>query len=381
MWNPFYGAPGLTAETADAGAREHNARPPLSEAWRYPTRDAAELDAEVRRIVGPEATFERTSSALRVAVARCEASEVTRWAAALAALDTRVYYTCVSANDDGSTRFEAFVWVDNPHGQAPRPTPLVVGRALRGSSEASLSATSCRCGAKHVAFVSRKAYPGQERDDIPVPCLACGRGTLVVLGVPDSGGFELHLLDRLPPARVSWLPRTSDWQPSQRDLPLPLRVLAAARMVVIGLGAFGLAALLVALLLGRRSQSGPRSRGWQPPVAPSPAAESGAVPRSPESPGARPATCTTAECVHGLVAALRNAATAASARETELKCDELDAAIDAGNCPRAVALVESLPAASSADTLRRISLDMARVHLSIVMNQYCPRSSTYRDGP
>jgi len=221
QFDRFYGFGSLSSDTADAGARVHNARPPLSEAWRYPTRPKAELEAEVRRIVGPDARFETRWVAVCVTVARCEASDPERWAHELAALDTRVCFTTVAPNADGSTRFEAVVWVSNPHegraGQTRRR------RELRWEPWAGVDSGACLCGAEHVAFYwNRKSQPGDELETVSTPCLACGRATLTIRGVNTAQGVEFYLLDRVPFDRVRRLRRDRAW----RHLPLARRITA-----------------------------------------------------------------------------------------------------------------------------------------------------------
>jgi len=198
----FYGFATLTTDTADAGARALNALPPLSEAWRYPTRPSGELEAETRRIVGPDAKIERAWVAVRVAVARCEASDPARWALELAALDTRVHCTTVALNDDGSTRFEALVWVANPHKPVASKAPRAQ-RKMQWESGAQVASGACPCGAKHVAFFcSTKSNLGDELETASTPCLACGRATLTVSRVNRSYGVEIYLRDQLPLGRA-----------------------------------------------------------------------------------------------------------------------------------------------------------------------------------
>jgi hypothetical protein len=82
--------------------------------------------------------------------------------------------------------------------------------------------TRCSCGAVHIVFTSKKAYPGQERDAFRFECQRC-RTPGLELDLYDSGWYEVHLKEDLPADRVGWLPPTSTWEVSQRDYPLLVR--------------------------------------------------------------------------------------------------------------------------------------------------------------
>jgi hypothetical protein len=80
----------------------------------------------------------------------------------------------------------------------------------------------CACGAVHLVFTSKKAYPGQERDELSFACQRCAQHQLV-LDVYDGGYYEVHLKDDLPANRVPYLPASSSWQVSQLDYPAARR--------------------------------------------------------------------------------------------------------------------------------------------------------------
>lgn len=201
---PHFGVPGLEPGSFDREARRLNDEL-FTLAWAYPKGVRDDLEGRLRGIFGASAQFARAGSALRVETAPVSAARLREVAEALGALETRAFFV------EAEARLVAVAFFENPHGDLPRPSsgPLCVGRALVERDEIrAASRATCPCGAEHVALVARKAYAGQETEDLPFACLACGRATLVVVDVP--GGAEVHLVQALPEERRGWLsPRAS----------------------------------------------------------------------------------------------------------------------------------------------------------------------------
>lgn len=180
--------------------------------------------------------------ALHVTVARCDASAPERWAHELTALDTRVRFLTVAPNAEGSMRFEAAVWVINPHdrtgGKPRRPMEL------RWEPGDGVDSGACPCGAEHIAFYgNKKAQAGDEFEPASTPCLACGRATLTVFSVSNAQRVEFYLLDRVPFDRLMRLRSDRAW----RRIPLARRI--AAEAVHVARELWGPAIFIVVALL------------------------------------------------------------------------------------------------------------------------------------
>lgn len=359
--DPFYGVPGLSPESFDAAARELNAAF-LEDAWRYPSEERHDLEARLRELFGAAAEIERSGSALRVRAELPPRERLEAMAEELATLDTRVMF--VKAGEE----LELLVFVDNPHGFVPRSRPLCIGRALQGSGDSrAASSASCPCGARHVSFVSRKAYGGQETDDIAVPCLACGRSTLLVLGV--AGGCEVHLADELPLRRIRWLPAHDAYGLSRADYPWYQRALASNWLPAVAGVAFGigLVLLLHGTLLGR---------GKAPPTSAHPVvALPGQAPLPPLGKAHLVATdagmrCNQRECVLERLAELRGLAADAGASGFAAGLDGVQRALDAGECERALALSRAIK--DPADTsFAATKVGIAHLALDLVLDNHC----------
>lgn len=119
--------------------------------------------------------------------------------AGLCALDTKARFTEVQ-RVEGGYQVTVEVYTRNPHG-SPKPRTQAVTSQLKLGAP---TRTTCdNCGAVHVIFVSRKFYPGQERDDHEIACLACCRTTIEILGVADTGGYAVYLASHVPSRTLS----------------------------------------------------------------------------------------------------------------------------------------------------------------------------------
>jgi len=326
----YFGVPGLDADSFDQAARDLN-HGTLKDAWRYPTRDRDDLEGALSELLGDDVELERTGSAIRARTAKRTPRELQRIAERLAELDTRVQF--VKAEES----VELLVFFQNPHGYTPPSRPVVIGRPIEGRDDAqSASWCSCLCGAKHIAFVTRKAYAGQDRDDIPIRCLSCGRATLLVLGVP--GGAEVHLAEELPLSRIRWLPTRDAYGPSRADYPLSKRALAGPWLPGIAGVVFGLSLVLLfhGELLGGPSDDGTYG------VKQTPAPPVTATRRESPVPIDSGYTCNQRDCVIERLEALKSTAADAGATSVAEACDGVRAALDAGECDRALELARKI---------------------------------------
>lgn len=357
--DPFYGVPGLDAESFDDAARELNTAY-LADAWAYPKEERADLEARLRELFGAEAEIERSGSALSVRTAAQPSGRLEDIAKELATLDTKVLF--VKAGE----RVEVLAFFQNPHGHGPRSSPLRIGRELSGRDDVrAASSTSCRCGAKHIAFTSRKAYGGQETEDIPIACLACGRCTLLVLGV--AGGAEVHLADELPLGRIRWLPARQGYAPSRADYPWWKRVLTSDWLPAAAGVAFGITLVLVLrggfLGSGRGAIAVPeRSAGAQ---APRPSLGNAHLVVNDAG-----MTCNQRGCVLERIDELRRLADDAGATGFVSQLDQVKSELDAGECERALELARAIKDPED-KSFAATKVGIAHLSLDLVLDNHC----------
>lgn len=357
--DPFYGVPGLNAESLDEAARKLNTEL-LADAWAYPTADRADLEARLRELFGAEAEIERAGSALSVRTEAPPPGRLEAIAKELATLDTKVLF--VKAGE----RVEVLAFFQNPHGYGPRSSPLRIGREISGRDDVrAASSTSCRCGAKHIAFTSRKAYGGQETEDISIACLACGRSTLLVLGV--AGGAEVYLADELPLRRIRWLPAREEYAPSRADYPWWIRILTSDWLPVVVGVAFGITLVLVL-------KGGFLGSGGEAAVVPEPTV--GAQAPRPSLGNAHLVvndagmTCNQRACVLERIDELRRLADDAGAGGIVTQLDQVKSKLEAGECERALELSRAIKDPED-KSFGAMKVGIAHLALDLVLDNHC----------